>query len=328
MVQKLDFETFFKKLDESTEIIQSDCNLTYLEALIHTGELLFQGEINQPLSEIALKKVKKYISDIHLDELSKEEIRKTFQLAILKGMKEATQPNHAMTPDAVALFMSYLVNKLTEKIDGFRILDPAIGSGNLLTAILNQSNKQIESYGVEPDETLLQLAYVSANLQQHKTELFHQDSLTDILVDPVDIVVADLPIGHYPNEENAGRYNLKAEEGMSYTHHLMIEQSLNYTKESGFLLFLIPNYMFESNQAKQLHNYIKEHAHIYSLLQLPKSMFKEEKHAKSIFILRKKGAGVKGPNQALLAELPSFSNKHALSEMVTSINNWFDAYIN
>lgn len=327
MAQKLDFEAFFKKIDESTKIIQNECELSYLEALIYAGESLFQGNIDQPLSEFSLNKVKKLIQTNNLEDLSAEQIRKAFQLAILKGMKEATQPNHAMTPDGVALFMSFLVNKLTEKSEQIRILDPTVGAGNLLTAILNQSTKKMDSFGVEPDETLLNLAYVSANLQQHKIELFHQDGLMEILIDPVDIVVADLPIGHYPNVEVANRYKLKAEEGLSYTHHLLIEQSLNYTKEGGFLLFLIPNFMFESNQAKKLHHYIKEHAYIYSLLQLPKSMFKDEKHAKSIFILRKKAEGIKGPNQALLAELPSFSNKQAISEMITSINKWFDANI-
>jgi site-specific DNA-methyltransferase (adenine-specific) len=325
--KKLDLETFFMKLDKSTEIIQNDCELTYMEALIYAGEMFFQGEVTHPLSELALKKVKKSMSDVNLEELTKEQIRKAIQLAILKAMKEATQPNHAMTPDAVALFMGYLVNKLTEKYEAYRIFDPAIGSGNLVTAILNQTNKHVDCYGVEPDETLLQLAYVSANLQQHKIELFHQDSLMDILIDPVDIVVADLPVGHYPNEEVASRYQLKSDKGMSYTHHLMIEQSLNYTKDGGFLLFLVPNFLFESDQAKSLHLFIKEHAHIYSLLQLPKSMFKEDKHAKSIFIIRKKAIGIKGPSQALLAELPSFSNKQALSQMVTSMNKWFETYL-
>ncbi|WP_241657869.1 class I SAM-dependent methyltransferase [Anaerobacillus alkaliphilus] len=327
MVEKLDFENFFKGIDQSAEALQNETEFTYLEALIHTGELLFKGETNLHLSELALKKFKNSLSNIDLNKISKEQIRKAFQLAILKGMKEATQSNHAMTPDAVALFISYLINKLTEEMEHFRILDPAVGSGNLLTAILNQSTKSISSYGIEPDETLLQLAYVSANLQQHNVELFHQDALMDIMVDPVDIVVADLPIGHYPNKENSNRYKLKAKEGLSFTHHLMIEQSINYTKEGGFLLFLIPNFLFESEQAQQLHTYIKESTYIYSLLQLPKSMFKDEKHAKSIFILRKKADGIKAPSQALLAELPSFSNKTALSEMIKSMNNWLDAYI-
>lgn len=324
----VEFETFFTNLDDSTVIIQNEIKLTYLEALVLAGEKLFQGEINESLSELAEKKINNALTNINLEKLSKEQIRKTFQLTILKGMKEATQPHHAMTPDAVALFMSYLVNILTDKKEHFSILDPAVGAANLLTAILNGSNKLVESFGIEPDETLLRLAYVSANMQQYNIELFHQDSLQETFIAAnIDIVVSDLPVGHYPNEALASKYTLKAENGMSYTHHLMIEQALNHVKSGGFLLFLIPNFMFETEQAGQLHSYIKDHAHIYSLLQLPKSMFKDEKHGKSIFIIRKKGDGIKGPTQALLAELPSFSNKQGLSEMISSINNWFDEYL-
>lgn len=322
------FETLFKTIDENTEIIENVAEITYLEALAYAGEFLFQEAISLPLSEVTVKKLKKSLHNIEINSYEKEQIRKAFQLATLKGMKAATQPNHAMTPDAVAMFISYLVNKLTEKNDQIRLLDPAAGSANLLTTILNNSDKNMRSFAIEPDETLLQLGYVSANLQKHNIEFFHQDSLTEIFIDPVNMIVADLPIGYYPNEEVSKKYQLKASEGLSYTHHLIIEQSLNYTVEGGFLIFIIPNFMFESDQAKELHTFIKNEAFIYSLLQLPKSMFKESKQAKSIFIIRKKAEGIKAPSQALLAELPSFSNKVALTDMIGKINDWFDSNLN
>ncbi len=40
----------------------------------------------------------------------------------------------------------------------------------------------------------------------------------------MDAVVCDLPVGYYPNEEVALDYELCAAEGMSYAHHLFIEQ--------------------------------------------------------------------------------------------------------
>lgn len=327
VVEKGNIEMLFTCLDDCTAIIQNELNVTYLEALILTGEFLFQGNIDSSLSEVSMKKLKNSISSINLEDFTKEQIRKTYQLTILKGMKEGTQAHHAMTPDAVAMFMSYLVNKVTEKYQDFRLLDPAVGSGNLLTAILNNSNKKIDSFGIEPDETLLKLAYVNSNLQKHIIELFHQDSLTNIFIDLVDVVVSDLPIGYYPNQSIAEQYQLKADKGMSYTHHLIIEQMISSTKQGGFLIFLIPSNMFETDQAKRLHQFIKEHAHIYSLIQLPKSLFKEENNRKSIFILRRKGEGIQPPSQALLAELPSFSHKQSLSEMINSMNNWFKLHL-
>jgi site-specific DNA-methyltransferase (adenine-specific) len=52
-------------------------------------------------------------------------------------------------------------------------------------------------------------------------------------------------------------------------------------------------------------------------------MFQNSKHAKSILILQKKGIGVDSPKEALLANLPSFSNIQAMEKMMGQINHWF-----
>lgn len=319
------FETFFQIADECAKMIQKELNITYLEALTEVGEAMFEEKSHQKLTTI--KGLSDLIEKIDITNLEKEKVRKALQLLILKGMKEATQANHAMTPDTVAMFISYLVNKLTSSKKEFSVLDPAVGTGNLLTAVLNQTEKAVLSYGIEPDETLLKLAYISANLQEHNIELFHQDSLTELYINPVDVVIADLPVGYYPKEEVAKKYHLKAETGLSFVHHLMIEQTLQYTNQGGFLFFIVPNFIFETPQAAELHKYIKNHAWIYALLQLPKSMFKDEKYEKSIFILRKHGEDIQPPNQALLVELPSFSNKSALSDILRSMEKWFDEHL-
>lgn len=296
--------------------------MTY--SLAESGKNLFEQKVLQDLPTEQKEKLQNTYESVADDAFRAEEVRKAFQLAVLKGMKEATQPHHEMTPDAVALFMSYLMNKLTDGKETLSILDPALGTGNLLTAVLNGAQQQrVASYAVEADELLMKLAYVNANLQNHETEFFHQDALQPLLIDPVDAVVCDLPIGYYPDDERASAYALQADSGRSYTHHLMIEQSLNHTKEGGFLLFLIPNGLFQSDQTEALNAFIKQHAVIQGLLQLPLTMFKKEQHAKSIFILQKLGPGVKPPKQALLADLPSFSDEHALRNIITQIDEWF-----
>ena len=52
------------------------------------------------------------------------------------------------------------------------------------------------------------------------------------------MVVSDLPVGYYPNDSRATEYQLKADEGHSYAHHLFIEQSIRYVKDGGYLCFL------------------------------------------------------------------------------------------
>ena len=117
---------------------------------------------------LSRKRLDKFYHQFSAEKYNKETIRKAYQLAILKGMKQNVQPNHQMTPDAVGIFVSYLVGKFMNPRKEFTILDPALGTGNLLFAILNQlPEKEVSACGVEIDETLLKLAYAGANLQEH-----------------------------------------------------------------------------------------------------------------------------------------------------------------
>lgn len=319
-------ETLFSIFDSSTVVLRKELDVTYLEALVETGDNLFEGAILQEeLSESTIERLNREYSTFNEETYKGEEIRKAFQLAILKGMKEGVQANHEMTPDAVGMFMGYLFHKFMQGQKEITVLDPAIGTGNLMTTLFNSAKEELtmSGFGVEVDEVLIKLALVNANLQKHAIEFFHQDGLAPLYIDPVDAVVSDLPIGYYPNEIVASEYTLKADEGMSYAHHLFIEQSVKHTKEGGYLFFLVPNFIFESDQAPKLHAFIKETCFIQGLLQLPVSMFKNEKNAKSIFVLQKKGQGVTMPKQALLVELPKFSNMKAMENIMDQLNTWF-----
>ncbi|MGN7176452.1 class I SAM-dependent methyltransferase [Cytobacillus sp. SAFR-174] len=317
-------EDLFTILNETAVIMQEELHCTYLEALAETGENLFHESILQDgLSELTVKRLRKSYESIDLSSCTKEEIRKSFQLAILKGMKENVQPNHQMTPDAVGMLMGYLVEKFIQD-KSYRLLDPAVGTGNLLTTVMNhQSGKVIEATGIEIDDLLIKLAYINANLQEHPIQFFNQDSLEPLFIESADAAVSDLPVGYYPNDVRSAEYKLKSDEGHSYSHHLFIEQSMNHVRSGGYLFFIIPNGMFESDQAPKLHEFIKENAYIQGLIQLPLTMFKNEKAAKSIFILQKKGEGVTPPKQALLVNLPSLSKTAEAEKILKKIDVWF-----
>jgi site-specific DNA-methyltransferase (adenine-specific) len=317
-------ESLFGIIDETATLLQEELACSYLEAVAETGENLFQGDVLQEeVSELTKKRLNKKYDEVSLSQLENESIRKAFQFAILKGMKENVQPNHQMTPDSLGLFISYLVNKFTADKNKLTILDPAIGTGNLLTTVLNQMpGKESQSIGVEIDEVLIKLAYVGADLQKHPLQLFNQDSLEALFIDPVDLVLCDLPIGYYPNDLRAQDYELKAKEGHSYAHHLFIEQSLKHTKDGGYLFFIVPNGLFESPHSAQLQLYLKDKADIQGFLQLPLSLFKNKNSAKSILILQKKEEGVKPPKEVLLAQLPSLSNQRALGDIMSKIDQW------
>ncbi|MFE8697013.1 class I SAM-dependent methyltransferase [Cytobacillus sp. FJAT-53684] len=318
-------EQLFTVFNETALIIQEELSCTYLEALAETGENIFQESILQSdeLSELTVKRLKKSYDSIRISDFSKEDIRKSFQLAILKGMKENVQPNHQMTPDAVGMLVGYLVDKFVPE-KSFRLLDPAVGTGNLLTTVMNQQpTKNIEAIGLEIDDILIKLSYVNANLQQHPIQFFNQDSLEPLFIQEADAVVSDLPVGYYPNDVRAAEYEMKADQGHTYAHHLFIEQSMRHVKAGGYLFFIVPNGLFESEQAPKLHEYIKEYAVMQGLLQLPQTLFKNKNAAKSIFILQKKGEDVKPPKQVLLVNLPSLSKTAEVEKILGKIDGWY-----
>jgi site-specific DNA-methyltransferase (adenine-specific) len=318
-------EQLFTLFNDTAIALQEELDCTYLEALAETGENLFHGSILQEeLSELTIKRLKKQYEEINLDQFSKEDIRKAYQLVILKGMKENVQPNHQMTPDAVGMLMGYLVEKFVKQSD-FRLLDPAVGTGNLLTTVLNHNpNKKMDPIGIEIDDILIKLAYISSNLQGHPVQFFNQDSLEPLFIDAVDAVVADLPVGYYPNDIRADDYQLKANVGHSYSHHLFIEQSVRHTLPGGYLFFIIPNGLFESDQAPMLHEFFKENTIIQAILQLPLNMFKNKNAAKSILILQKKGQDIIAPKQALLVHFPTLSNAVETDRILRKIDQWIE----
>src|SRR5699024_6721722 len=158
------------------------------------------------------------------------------------------------------------------------------------------------------------------NLLEMDIEFFQQDSLRPFLIDPVDLIVADLPVGYYPDDEQSGKFELKAPEGHSYAHHLFIEQSIYYTKEGGYAILIVPHFLFDSDQSDQLHRFLQKQTEVISAIQLPKSAFVSEDQAKSILVIRKKSDHVTQIKQPMLVDMPSFSDTQAMENILAHMN--------
>lgn len=319
-------EQLFNWFHQTTEIIQSHIDEPYLDSLIEVMETVFYDAPHEEFDEILSKKLTNALEEFNQITYDGKQLKEAIQLTILKGMKGTVQEQHMMTPESIGLLVAYLAEQLMKDKEIIRIFDPAGGSGNLLMTVMNQLPQEINAYASEVDPTLIQLAVSSANLLKKEIEFFHQDSLAPFLLDPVDLIVADLPVGYYPDDIQATNYQLKAEEGHSYSHHLFIEQSLTYTKESGYLLFVIPDFLFESDQSDQLNRFLQEHVHMVGVLRLPEDIFASKKNVKSILILQKKGVDTSGPKQPLLVQLPSLTNHHAMADILRQMNEWFQSY--
>ncbi|MDD9149519.1 class I SAM-dependent methyltransferase [Sporolactobacillus sp. CQH2019] len=310
----------FSVFDQSVRLIREHRHISYLEALCTAGEIIFKGTAQD---EELGKKLEPFYTDFYREGMTAEEIRRAFQLAALKGMKAEPRPGREMTPDSLVILMGHVVALLAGSRP-FSILDPAVGTANLLTGVMNQAETDhIAAYGAETDDLMLKLAFTNANLQQKEIHFFHQDGLGPIYSGPVDFVVCDVPVGIYPDRQSAKSFELNGINGKAYTHFLFIEKGLRQLKESGYLFYLIPNQLFSEDKKHLFHRFIQKNAAILALLQLPSSLFKNAAAAKSVILLQKKGRGASVPKQTLLAEMPDFSDERKMRDFMIQMDQWF-----
>ena len=197
--------------------------------------------------------------------------------------------------------------------------------GNLLlTVLLNLTNAgyQTEGFGVEIDDTLLAVAASTSDLTQANVQYFHQDGLQDLLVDPVDVAISDLPIGYYPNDQKAKEFLTSAKVGHSYAHHLLLEQAMKYVKPDGFGLFLMPSNFLETEQSENVKKWFKEKGYLQGMIQLPDELFRNKQSQKSILILQRKGPNAKQAQEVLLVKLDSLKKPEKVTEFFKEFETW------
>lgn len=289
------FEQLYRDWKKEAKKLTTDLDLLPLEALIEVFER------------------------VNVEQEKTDDVRKAVSLLVLEETT-TLPPNHQPTPDAVSLFIGYLATKLVK--DGANVLELGSGTGTLVHAVLTQL-KDSTAQAVEVDETMLRLSYAISNLLGKPVSYFHQDALAPLFVEPSDLALVDLPIGYYPNDDMASGYALKRDEGHSYSHFLLIEQAMRHLKPGGHGIFVIPNNLFEQDDEGKLKQWMDREAVVKGVLQLPTTMFKDERYAKSLLMLQKLGEGVKRPKQALLVELPSFTDVRAVANIVKQIDDWF-----
>lgn len=331
MLNKQTPEQLFEQFDQATEILQSALSSSYLDAFLENAENLLDGGQVRVEDGIPNKtdkeKIEKIYQGLHIHDQDPETLRCLVQLSFLKVIrKDAIQANHQMTPDTIGMILTALIERIVRPQGNCRILDPVVGTGNLLTTVINDLQQamsiSIEGYGVDNDESMLSVASVSVGLQKAPVQLFHQDAIQALDVPPVDLVVADLPIGYYPLDQNTTNYLTRAKKGHSYVHHLLIEQSMNYLTPGGWGFFLIPSSLFQTKESAGFVKWIQSVAHLQGLINLPAGLFANQAAAKSVLILQRQGGQAKQAPQVLLGSFPSFKQTGELKKFMGQVDQW------
>ena len=316
-------EQLFDLVDETSMIISSELKISYLHAMCESCQNIMSQEINQSISEASKESLQQQYAILEGLEFTQEEIRKALQLAILKGLKSERLTNAIMTPDSIALILGYLISKFIKNFNEVRMADLTVGTANLLTAILNhlQAEPQ-EIYGVEVDRDLLKIACTLSDMQEYAVQFYQQSSLKPLFIDPLDLIIGDLPEGQLEKEEVNHLELTLAYQGVNYLPYLLIENHLNYLKPGGYAFYVIPNDLFSQPHSQVFHQLLTSKANIQALLQLPTTLFKQDELGKSLFIIQKNGEQVKQVGEVLVAQLPNFNDPHQFNKMLTRIENW------
>ena len=305
-------EKAYGYLLENTQTIQNDLQTNFYDALVEQNAIYLDGQTELTL----VKGNNQRLKDLNLN---KEEWRRSFQYLLMKAAQtEPLQANHQFTPDGIGFLLVFLVDQLasSDKVD---VLEMGSGTGNLAQTLMNNCQRSLDYLGLEIDDLLIDLAASMAEVMKADVNFAQGDAVRPQVLKESDVIISDLPVGYYPDDAIASRYQVASPQGHTYAHHLLIEQSLKYLKPGGVAIFLAPNDLLTSEQSPLLKKWMQDHAQVLAMVTLPENLFRSANLAKTIFVFRKQEEAVVQP---FVYPLTDLQDQEDLMKFRESFQNW------
>lgn len=305
-------EKAYGYLLENTQTIQNDLQTNFYDALVEQNAIYLDGQTELTL----VKENNQRLKDLNLN---KEEWRRSFQYLLMKAAQtEPLQANHQFTPDGIGFLLVFLVDQLasSDKVD---VLEIGSGTGNLAQTLMNNCQRSLDYLGLEIDDLLIDLAASMAEVMKADVKFAQGDAVRPQVLKESDVIISDLPVGYYPDDAIASRYQVASPQGHTYAHHLLIEQSLKYLKPGGIAIFLALNDLLTSEQSPLLKKWMQDHAQVLAMVTLPENLFRSANLAKTIFVLRKQEEAVVQP---FVYPLTDLQNQEDVMKFRESFQNW------
>ena len=305
-------EKAYGYLLENTQTIQNDLQSNFYDALVEQNAIYLDGQTELTL----VKGNNQRLKDLNLN---KEEWRRSFQYLLMKAAQtEPLQANHQFTPDGIGFLLVFLVDQLasSDKVD---VLEMGSGTGNLAQTLMNNCQRSLDYLGLEIDDLLIDLAASMAEVMKADVNFAQGDAVRPQVLKESDVIISDLPVGYYPDDAIASRYQVASPQGHTYAHHLLIEQSLKYLKPGGVAIFLAPNDLLTSEQSPLLKKWMQDHAQVLAMVTLPENLFRSANLAKTIFVFRKQEEAVVQP---FVYPLTDLQDQEDLMKFRESFQNW------
>ena len=305
-------EQAYALLLENVQEIQNELLTSFYDALVEQNGSYLDGNIE-------LDSVRQNNEKLKALKLNKEEWRRAYQFLLMKAAQtEPLQANHQFTPDSIGFILTFLIDQLSKK-EHIDILEIGSGMGNLAETILNNTQKNMDYLGLELDDLLIDISASIADVMDAKVSFVQGDAVRPQVLKESDVIISDLPVGFYPDDSIAARYEVASTQDHTYAHHLLMEQSLKYLKSGGYAIFLAPNDLLTSSQSDLLKKWLQKHAQIVAMIALPESLFGNAAYAKTIFVLKKQDEQAVQP---FVHAVSDFQNQADLLTFSEKFQNW------
>jgi adenine-specific DNA-methyltransferase len=174
--------------------------------------------------------------------------------------------------------------------DGMKILDPAVGTGELLLAVKRRLNgKTVQLHGWEIDPDIMAVAQ-----QQLPEAEFKIASMLDGYPTEehgsYDFIIGNPPYFELKNTDFT-RADFTTAEGRTNIYGLFFERTIPLLKENGVLAFIVPPSMNAGSYFKKLRAYITQHTTVeYVEIVRENKKFADALTSVQIIVLRKTSA--------------------------------------
>lgn len=328
------FETIekaVKQLQTAQNKLVETLDMAAIEALVIVFELML-GQDDDEWATLSATDQANILADIQaadFDGMTPELKRQVLQLLLVATMREdGLQANYQVTPDAIGMWVGFVVEQFVTAGEPVKVTDLTVGSGNLLATVaqvLGQQKNEMTASGVENDDTMLTIASGMAALLGLDWQLTLADAVADQPAVNQDVVIADLPVGYYPSAVPTD-FTTQADDGLTYVHHLLIEQAIKALRPGGLAALIVPANLFESEQAANILKYLQgSDVFFQALLQFPEKLFTNEKAAKAILVLQRAGGDAVQATPVMLARTPELTNVAENKNFVSEITAWMTA---
>lgn len=300
MIDQKKIEQFYDCVDESVKYMYENLRFDYLTGLIETcNNILEQDVLQKNLDDEQvefLEKLYKKIPDANV-----EEVRLAMQYLVLNAFKEVRLKNGDLTPDTIAYFMSYICGKLVKKENPI-ILDPLVGSANLLTCVANNLGSN-NIFGMDNNDVMIKIAKIVCNMQDYDAQLMYGDTLESQYCD-FDLLVSDVPEYEF--------------DGLYFPFEF-VSYHIDSLKDDGYMVLSVPVDFLLRNDSKVYRDKINEKMTMIGMIELPNNIFKTSK-VKVIIILKKKVIKLE---DFLMVKINDFEDQDSMHNILNKIEEWF-----